>query len=85
MLEELPVITLHVPEVVAPTVSVAVTAVLALDAESTSRATVSFGEKIADVLPTIPLRTIAIHPLQSAARGPVNPVSVTVLLITVAF
>ena len=79
-----PVVTLHVPEVVVPTVTVAVFAVLAVEEVAKEMAMVSPVTKPVAVVPyQVPLRAMPVQPVQLADR-PLNvPVNVTALLVAV--
>lgn len=76
-----PVVTVQVPDVLVPTVTVAVVAVLTLAEDVWRMAIVSLGRKTPVVVPQVPLRAMAVQPeLQEAAKAPVKPVSETALL-----
>jgi hypothetical protein len=79
------VVTLHVPEVVFPTVTVAVTAVLVLADDVNCSAMVSPEPNPAKVVPPHdpPFREMAVHPVHVAVNEPVKPVRVTALLLMV--
>ncbi len=81
--QALAVVTVHVPDTVAPTVTDAVTAVPAVVAEVARMAIVLPDvTPVADGPPHTPLMAIAVQPLlQLAVKDPEKPLSVTALLL----
>ena len=79
-------VTVQVPEVVPPTVTVAVEPVPILALDVCLMAMVSLAWKPTTVVPLhTPLRAMAVQLAQVAVREPVNPERVTALLVTVVF